>query len=192
VACFGLIITDSKIQSCSSGTLWRTLWHWGEVSVRACLFLPFIIPLELCVLLYHLQCQRDKLAGCDSHTGERSHLLGCYTMLLAEKWLAFWKTVVPLCVFQLLLSQDEGTILRWNICDYLPVDMANHLRRLEAVTCMIWHSKALCKKLIQPSKLFRLQSYFPNIWSTAVLRVILCVVIVFTWCVKGTGVAQSA
>jgi hypothetical protein len=61
----------------------------GEVSVQACLLLPFIIPLMLCILVYCLSYVHDRPAGCDGHTGERLHLLGCYTMLIAEEYLAF-------------------------------------------------------------------------------------------------------
>ena len=83
VACFGLIITDTKIQSWYSGTCDGQRGTGGG-------FCPGMSFLAIhhsfnALYSYRLWCVHDKLAGCDSHAGERSHLLWCYTMLTAEE-----------------------------------------------------------------------------------------------------------
>jgi hypothetical protein len=57
----------------------------GEVSDHACLLSSLIISLMLCIPHFSLWFVHDVLAGCDSHTVEQLHLLGCYTMLTAEE-----------------------------------------------------------------------------------------------------------
>jgi len=154
VACFWLIITDTKIQSWYNGTwdghcgtgggFWPNMSFfaihhsfnalYSSLSPVVCawqtgrLWQPHRWTVASPGMLHHVDCWTvtGVLKDCSSFV--------CFSVASVSRW-------------------GHHITLNCNR-NYLPVDMTYHLRRSEAVTFIIWHSKAMCKEMIKPTKLF--------------------------------------